>query len=105
MEWELAVKVATIIVGGLTLLDKGYELIKRRRARQRVYRRHLKSTSFLTNLKKKLPEFLPAPNGDLILLSSFMGAPMLFKKNLTTSCGHRGLDHKSGLDAIYCGVF
>jgi hypothetical protein len=80
VEWELAIKVATILIGGLTLIDKGYELIKKRRARKRVYVRSPKSTSFLAFLKKRLSRLVSSPSNDLILLSSFMGAPLLLKK-------------------------
>ena len=82
MDWELAIKVATILVGGLTLLDKGYELIKKRQARRRVYSRHLKSPSFLTFLKKKLSTAKTnLLNNDLILMSNYMGVHYFIKKN------------------------
>jgi len=79
MEWELAIKVATILIGGLTLIDKGYELIKKRRAQRRVYTRPLKSTQWFVSLKKKLA-VLYSPPDDLVLLSNYMGAPLLLKK-------------------------
>lgn len=78
MDWELVIKVATIVVGGLTLLDKGYELIKKRRAQTRVYRRPTKAPNFLRFLKKKLFG-ISLYGKDLVLMSNFM-APMLLKK-------------------------
>jgi hypothetical protein len=82
MDWELLIKVATIIIGGLTLIDKSYELVKKRRARQRIYRRPIKSENFLNFLKKKLSGLHFSPPGELVLLSNFMGAALLIKKIL-----------------------
>lgn len=80
MNWELVLKVATLIISTLALVDKGYELIKKRRARKRVYKTVLKSPNFLSFLKKKA--FSPKLfKSDLVLLSNFM-PPTLFKKKI-----------------------
>ncbi len=83
MNWEYLIKVATLIIGALSLIDKGYELVKKRQARQarrHLISRHTKSANWSLNLKNKLSSFHLLPQNDLVLLSNFIARGYLLKK-------------------------
>jgi hypothetical protein len=80
MNWELALKVATIVVSGLTLLDKGYELIKKRSISRRFVRTPRLARSWYLSFKKQISQLQNSTKNDLVLLSNFMETSTLLKK-------------------------